>query len=154
MNATILSKLAFSEDLAASLAAIKEMADNAKDPGYLAIYTNRAVIDLNIATAPESSAAWSELYLNTAHESAKLLLKARELVVITDGGMSQAYWQSDLEEWALDRNSYDRRRRYAEDYLGFIAETMPASCEFSPGSPDTEALCAALIKSGARQIDA
>lgn len=143
--------MTIAEDQAASLLAIKSMAQwLATDPAQLArVFADRANIDRSIAEhAGTSSAGWNELYLNTAHEAAKLLLAARDLAVITDGGVSQAFWTEELRAF---ESEFERRR---PDLREFILVTMPASCEFQPGAPETEALCAALIANGSKSIDA
>lgn len=136
------------EDTAASLAAIAAMAKwLADDPVQLdRVWADKDNVDKSLAVHA-GTGNWSEVYLSTAHEAAKLLLAARDIVIITDGGVSQAYWQGDLDEYI----HYGPRSNLHTD---FIAETTPASCEFQPGSADTEALCTALIAAGSRQIDA
>lgn len=140
--------MTIAEDQAASLIAIKSMAQWLRiDRAQLArVFADRANIDRSIAEHDgTSSAGWCELYLNTAHEAAKLLLAARDLVII----QGQAYWREALMDFQCFDDKHSR-----PNIQDFIAETMPASCEFQPGAPETEALCAALIANGSKAIDA
>jgi hypothetical protein len=143
MNTATLPSPSITEDVAASLAAIRSMSEwLTKDRDQLGrIFGNRAIIDRSIEVhSTTSHADWSEVYLNTAHATAKLLLKARDIVVIRDGDMRLPFWLDDYRSW--EGGAFTEER----DHCAF-------QDEFRPGAEDTEALCDALVAAGAREIE-
>jgi len=92
----------------------------------------------------------SELWHNTAHATAKLLLKARDIAVIRDG-VRLPYWRNDLDAWIGET---DCGGNLSSDLAEFCSQTDHCDLEFSPGAEDTEALCDALVAAGSREIEA
>ncbi len=112
-------------------------------PGYIA---GQAAI---YEKASPETREQSEYWHFTAHETAKLLIAARDIVIIR--GMP--YWEQDvMDAEGLTAYDYRLRVRRPVNWDDFIAETMTAAGEFNVGE-EMDTLCDALIAAGAREIE-
>ncbi len=131
--------------------AIKAVA--AYGPGMLEFTAKKGYTDRQLAVYASASAetgSQAEVWHFTAHETAKLLIAARDIVIVK----GVPYWEKDVMD-AEDAMpySYRLRARRRPDWDEFVSETSSPAGEFNVGE-EMDVLVAALIAAGAREIEA
>lgn len=134
MSTTLEQKM----DLFCSLDAIRLASEMlVHDPALLVLADRDFIADI---TRSREENQRSEMYHNTLRETGRLILKAKDLVIV-DG---MPYWRGewiDALSWRISPSN-------------FIAYYAPATSEFEPGAEDTAALCKALVAAGAKEAEA